>query len=79
MKDDQSDINPSNIRSQSLLISRDSNDASLDILLAASGDYMLTTELAQRIIDEIQTGMKSRQTIAHQCGIRPAERERFSI
>lgn len=71
------DINPSNIRSQSLLISRDSNDASLDILLAASGDYMLTTELAQRIIDEIQTGMKSRQTIAHQCGIRPAEMERF--
>ena len=71
------DINPSDFYTQSLLISRDSNESSLEVLLAAAGEYMLTAETATNIIDEVCGAMQHWQTVAHQCGISAAESERF--
>ena len=72
------DINPSDLNTQSLLISRDSNDSSLDVLLAAAGDYMLSTNRAKGIIDEVCTAMTHARAIARQCGISDREMERFA-
>lgn len=72
------DINPSDFQTQSLLISRDSNESSLEELLAAAGDYMLSAETARRIMDEICTAMKSWRKVARQCGISSGEMERFA-
>lgn len=72
------DINPSNIRVQSLLISRDSNEASLDELEAAAGEYMLSKDVAQRIIGEVLSAMKQWRKIAQRCGISTAEMARFA-
>lgn len=66
------DLNPSDFNTQSLLISRDSNDSSLEVLLSAAGDYMLSVDQAQRIIDEVRKAMTRGRQIAHQCGISDA-------
>lgn len=71
------DLNPSDFSTQSLLISRDSNESSLDELLAAAGDYMLSTDQATQIIHEIRTAMTQSRSIARQCGISDHEMERF--
>lgn len=71
------DLNPSDFSTQSLLISRDSNESSLDVLLAAAGDYMLSTTQATRIIDEVRAAMIHARRIARQCGITEKEMERF--
>ena len=71
------DLNPSDFNTQSLLISRDSNESSLEILLAAAGDYMLSTDRAKQIIDEVYSAMKNSRQIAHQCGISEHEMTRF--
>ena len=63
---------------QSLLISRNSNEASLQELISASGDYMLSSDLAQRIVNEIVAAMRSWQAVAHQCGISSGELKRFA-
>ena len=52
------DLNPSDFNTQSLLISRDSNESSLDVLLSAAGDYMLSASKAQQIID-LQAGNRT--------------------
>ena len=72
------DINPSDFLTQSLLISRDSNESSLEKLLAAAGDYMLSAETARTIVDEVCAAMKSWRKVARQCGISASEMERFS-
>jgi len=66
------DLNPSDFNTQSLLISRESNDSSLEVLLSAAGDYMLSVDQAQRIIDEVRKAMTRGRQIAHQCGISDA-------
>ena len=71
------DLNPSNFSTQSLLISRDSNESSLDVLLAAAGDYMLSATQATRIIAEVRTAMTKACQVAHQCGISDREMGRF--
>ena len=71
------DLNPSDFNTQSLLISRDSNESSLDILLSAAGDYMLSASKAQQIIDEVCKAMRNSHVVAHQCGISEQERKRF--
>jgi hypothetical protein len=60
-----------------LLISRDSNESSLGVLLSAAGDYMLSADRAQQIIDEVRAAMKNARHIARQCGISEHEIERF--
>lgn len=72
------DLNPSDMMTQSLLISRDSNESSLEQLLAAAGDYMLSTDVAKRIIEEVRSGMTQWRRVAKQCGISAAEMERFA-
>jgi len=71
------DINPSDFHTQSLLISRDSNESSLEVLLSAAGEYMLATDVAAGIIGEVRSAMQHWQTVARQCGISAAESERY--
>lgn len=72
------DINPSESDTQSLLISRDSNESSLKVLLAAAGDYMLPVDKACAIINEVRAVMQSWRNVAHQCGISSSEMDRFA-
>lgn len=72
------DINPSNIKTQSLLISRESNDSSLDILFEAAGDYMISDTLARRIINEVLTAVSQWRMVANRCAIPVAEQQRFA-
>ena len=71
------DLNPSNFNTQSLLVSRDSNESSLEVLLAAAGDYMLSSAQAGQIIDEVRSAMTMTRQVARQCGISDREMERF--
>ena len=71
------DLNPSDFNTQSLLISRDSNESSLEILLAAAGDYMLSADRAKQIIDEVRMAMTHAHQVARQCGISDREMTRF--
>lgn len=71
------DLNPSDLNTQSLLISRDSNESSLEVLFAAAGDYMLSADRAKQIIDEVRTAMTHARPIARQCGISDHEIARF--
>lgn len=71
------DLNPSDFSTQSLLVSRDSNESSLDVLLAAAGDYMLSTIQAEQIINEVCAAMAHSRQVARQCGISDREMERF--
>ncbi|MBQ7531202.1 MAG: type II toxin-antitoxin system HipA family toxin [Paludibacteraceae bacterium] len=72
------DINPSDFDTQSLLISRDSNRSSLDELLNAASDYMLSVDEARRIIDEVRAAMRNWRAIAYKCGISTSEQTRFA-
>ena len=72
------DINPSDFDTQSLLISRDSNESSLEILLNAAGDYMLSAETAHAIINDVCVAMQLWRNIARQCGISASEMDRFA-
>lgn len=72
------DINPSDFTTQSLLISRDSNESSLEALLAAANDYMLSMDVAKRITDEVRNTMAQWHNVAHQCGISTNEQNRFA-
>lgn len=71
------DLNPSDFNTQSLLISRDSNESSLDVLLSAAGDYMLSADRARQIINEVRTAMVRSCQVARQCGISRQEIGRF--
>lgn len=72
------DLNPSNFQTQSLLVSRESNESSIDLLLAAAGDYMLSDARAGQIMDEVSTAMTKARQVARQCGISDHEVERFA-
>ena len=72
------DLNPSDLDTQSLLISRDSNESSLNVLLSAAGDYMLSVDRAKQIIDEVREAMKNGKKIARQCSISESEQQRFN-
>lgn len=71
------DLNPSDFSTQSLLVSRDSNESSLEVLLASAGDYMLSAAQAKQIINEVYAAMKYARKVAHQCGISDHEMGRF--
>lgn len=53
------DINPTLCEEQSLLINRETNKSDLDILLKSAGEYMLSADVAARIIAEVKTSMKT--------------------
>lgn len=71
------DLNPSDFNTQSLLVSRDSNESSLDVLLEAAGDYMLSAERAKQIVDDVSKAMQNARQVARQCGISEHEMARF--
>ena len=73
------DLNPSDFNTQSLLVSRDSNDSSLDVLAAAASDYLLSAAQAERIIGEVRGAMTKVRRIAGQCGISAQEMTRFPL
>ena len=72
------DINPSHFDTQSLLISADTNDSSLPALLDAAGYYMLSSERAHTIIEEVRTAMTHWRLVAQACGISNTEQIRFA-
>ena len=63
------DINPTLSDNQSLLINCSTSESNLDILLASAGDYMLSTEKAKTIIDEVKSAMKSWRNEAQKLGL----------
>lgn len=48
------------------------------ISLDAAGDYLLTTDTARKIINNVCTAMQSWRQVARQCGISASEMERFA-
>jgi len=72
------DLNPSDFNTQSLLISRDSNESSLDVLLSAAGDYMLSADTARQIIDEVRAAIQQGHKVARQCGMTEREIARYA-
>ncbi len=72
------DLNPTNLTTQSLLISSNTNESSLDILLDACEDYMIDQKEAGTIIREVKQGIKNWRITANQCQIPKSEQERFA-
>lgn len=72
------DLNPTNMTTQSLLISSSTNESSLDALLDACEAYMIDKKEAETIIQEVKRGMKNWRTTANQCQIPKSEQERFA-
>lgn len=71
------DLNPSDFNTQSLLISRDSNESAIDVLLSAAGDYMLSPNMARQIIDEVRAAVWDGRKVARQCGMSEREIARY--
>lgn len=71
------DLNPSDFNTQSLLISRDSNESAIDVLLSAAGDYMLSPNMARQIIDEVRAAVWDGRKVARQCGMSEREITRY--
>ena len=72
------DLNPTNMTAQSLLISSNTNESSLDSLLDACEDYMIDHKEAETIISEVKQGLRTWRRIAAQCQIPKPEQERFA-
>ena len=72
------DLNPTNMTTQSLLISSNTNESSLDILLDACEDYMIDQKETETIIREVKQGIKNWRIMANQCQISKSEQERFA-
>lgn len=71
------DMNPTRNDHQSLLISRFTNKADLQILLNSCEDYMLPHNIAEKIIIEVVTAVKDWKELAVQLGIANQEMELF--
>ena len=72
------DLNPTSMTTQSLLISSNTNESSLDILLDACEDYMIDQKEAETIIREVKQGITNWRITANQCQISKSEQERFA-
>lgn len=72
------DINPTLYDNQSLLINRTTSESDLNILLASAGDYMLSTEKAKTIIDEVKSAMKSWRSEARKLGLPQRDIDMFA-
>ena len=72
------DINPTLADNQNLLINRSTSESDLNILLTSAGDYMLATEKAKTIIDEVKSAMKSWRSEARGLGLPQRDIEMFA-
>lgn len=71
-------MNPTLGEYQSLLITKSSSKADLDLLLQASEDYMIPQSDAQRIIDQVKETVRSWRAMASRLGISQREMEYFA-
>jgi len=62
------DMNPTLNEYQSLLITKSSNRADMNLLLEASEDYMIPKKEAQTILDEVKCSLKGWRTMALRLG-----------
>lgn len=72
------DMNPTLSDYQSLLITANSNQSDLGLLLEACEDYMLDTKTAKQIIEEVVLAMKSWHELAVRLGISKREIDMFA-
>lgn len=72
------DINPTNMLTQSLLISDRSYNSSLVELQNASALYLLSNEVASQIINEVKDAVRDWRNVATQCHISVVEQQRFA-
>lgn len=71
------DLNPTLNDHQALLINSSTNRADLEVLLASSEEYMIGRDEAQRIIEEVKTGVSRWKSLAKRLGIAKREMEVF--
>lgn len=71
------DMNPTLNEYQSLLISRSSNKADLELLLNSCEDYMLPRDVALNIIHEVATAVKNWKALAVKLGVAKSEMKLF--
>ena len=72
------DINPTLADGQSLLINRSTSDSDLSILLSSAGEYMLSSQIAEDIVDEVKTAMKTWRTEARRLGLPQRDIDMFA-
>ncbi len=70
-------MNPTLNPYQSLLVSRNSNKADLQVLLDACEDYMLNKTTATQIIAEVVSAVKEWKSLATRSGIARHEMDLF--
>lgn len=72
------DINPTLADGQSLLINRSTSDSDLSVLLSSAGEYMLSSQRAESIVDEVKTAMKTWRTEARRLGLPQRDIDMFA-
>lgn len=72
------DINPTDNDSQSLLVDKNSNEASLQNLQNACEDYFISSEKATQIIESVKKTVRDWRTIANNLHMMPSEQMRFA-
>lgn len=71
------DLNPTLAREQSILINANTAESNLDILLESCEDYMLFSETAQQIIEDVRCAMSTWKQVATSIGLSPSEQNMF--
>lgn len=71
------DMNPTQNSHQSLLINGTTNSADLSILLNSCEEYMLTTDVAKIIVDEVVDAVKGWRVVANRLSIAKREIDLF--
>ena len=71
-------MNPTLNEYQSLLISADSNNENVNVLLGACEDYMLNRKTAEKIISEVIEVVKGWRKLATRLGISKREMDMFA-
>lgn len=71
------DLNPTNKKEQSLLISNRTNEASITELYRSCEDYFIEKKTAKEILQEISQSVSEWQSVAKECGIQRNEMQRF--
>lgn len=72
------DMNPTLYGYQSLMISKNSSQSDLSILLDAAEDYMIPKGEALKIIEDVLNAVKQWRSLAHRLGIAQREIDYFS-
>lgn len=72
------DINPTRSDFQRLLINRNTSESNIDILLKSAGDYMLSSEKARDIINNVRAAMRSWRNEARRQGLPQRDIDMFA-